>query len=81
MTRWSSCGLLLACELFTTPSASAQAVAGPRTAEASSAAALALARTLAPAVRASPARGALVYPPLRVVAAGAELEAAAAGQR
>jgi cobalt-zinc-cadmium efflux system outer membrane protein len=56
MTRWSSCGLLLACMLVAARPAAAQDAAGPRTYDLTLEQALALARTRAPAVRVSQAR-------------------------
>ncbi len=55
MTRWSSCGLLLACMLVAS-TAAAQEAPGPQTYDLTLEQALALARARAPAVRAAQAR-------------------------
>ena len=56
MTRWSSCGLLLACVIVAARPAAAQEAAGPRTYDLTMEQALALARARAPAVRVAHAR-------------------------
>lgn len=56
MTRWSSCGLLLACVLVAVRPAAAQDAAGPRTYDLTLEQALSLARTRAPSTRLARAR-------------------------
>lgn len=56
MTRWSSCGLLLACVLVAARPATAQEAAGPRTYDLTLEQALGLARARAPAVRVAQTR-------------------------
>ena len=81
MTRWSSCGLPLACTLVAARPAAAQDPAGPRTYDLTLEQALGLALARAPSVRVAQARVTHADLLLNTALAGIELEAEAGGLR